>query len=121
MKIEPCPVVITLKDGKNSTMFRGEDFIELVDQYMGFEAARWLRERLEQLEEAADYTLQKAEAEAGTDLTNYEASLESNTRAFQEINEQAEAIMNVLQAPRMNRQAISHAVREIGRIINNQI
>lgn len=121
MKIDPCPVVITLKDGKNSTMFRVEDFLDLVDQYMGYDAARWLREHLEQLDEAANYTLQKAEADANSDLTNYEHDLERHTTAFQEIEEQAKKIMEVLQAPRMNRQAISHAIREIGLIIQHNI
>ena len=105
-----------MKEGK-ITLFRDDDFISAVREYMGDDAANWLYRRLKQLEEAADYTTQKVD----TDITSYEASLESNSRAFQEIEEKAAEIMGVLQAPRINRQIISHAVREIGRIINTQI
>lgn len=117
MDISPCPVVVSLKDGSNHTLFKFRDFLELVDQAMGMDAAKWLETYVGQCEEAADYTTQKVES----DLTNYEASLESNTTAFQEIQEQAAAIMEVLQAPRINRQKIIGSVREIGKIINNQI
>ena len=117
MKINPCPVVVSLKDGSNHTLFKFRDFLELVEREMGMDAAKWLETHVNQLEEAADYT----QAKVGTDLTSYEASLESNRTAFTDIQEQAATIMEVLQGPRMNRQRITHAVREIGTIINNQI
>jgi len=53
-KINPCPFVISLKDGKPVTLFKFEDFLELVDQHMGFDSARWLREYVEQLDSAAN-------------------------------------------------------------------
>lgn len=117
MKIDPCPVVVSLKDGSNHTLFKFRDFLDMVDQEMGMDAAKWLEAHVNRLEEAADYTTAKVE----TDLTGYEASLESNRTAFTDIQEQAATIMEVLQGPRMNRQRITHAVREIGKIIENQI
>ena len=116
-KINPCPFVISLKDGKVETLFKVEDFLELVDQHMGFDAARWLREYLEQLHTGCDYTAQRI----NTDLTSYEATLDSNRKAFQDIQAEAEAITRVLAASRMDRKKITHSIREIGTIISNQI
>lgn len=116
-KINPCPFVISLKDGKPVTLFKFEDFLELVDQHMGFDAARWLREYAEQLDSVANYTTAKIE----TDLTGYEADLESNRKAFQDIQAEAEAITKVLQGSRLDRRKITHAIRQIGTIISNQI
>lgn len=38
------PCVITLKDGKNETLFTVQDFEYLIDKYMGFDAVRYFRE-----------------------------------------------------------------------------
>ena len=51
----------------------------------------------------------------------YEADLESNHRAFQDIQTEAAVITGVLQEKRINREKIAHAVREIGKILSNQI
>ena len=84
---------------------------------MGYDAAKWLRTHVEQAEKAADYT----QAKVDTDLTAYESDLESNRRAFQDIQTEAAVITGVLQEKRINREKITHAVREIGKIISNQI
>lgn len=117
MKIDPCPVVVSLKDGSNYTLFKFRDFLELVDQEMGVDAAKWLEIHVNRLEEAADYTTAKID----TNLTGYEASLSSNTTAFMDIQEEAGAIQEILNGPRINRNKISAAVENIRKIINNQI
>lgn len=117
MKIDPCPCVVSLKDGSIHTRFEFRHFLELVDDYMGYDATKWLRTHVEQAEKAADYT----QAKVDTDLTAYESDLESNRRAFQDIQTEAAAIMEVLQGNRVNRQKIAHSVKEIGKIISNQI
>ena len=117
MKIDPYPVVVSLKNGSNHTLFKFRDFLELVDQEMGMDAAKWLEAHVNRLEEAADYTTAKVD----TDLTGYESTLDSNRTAFMDIQSEAEAIMGVLQGKRISREKIAHCVREIGTIINNQI
>ena len=117
MKIDPYPCVVSLKDSSNHTLFKFRDFLELVDQEMGMDAAKWLESHMNQLEAAADYTMAKVE----TDLSSYEASLDSNTRAFQDIQTETAAIMGILEGKRIDRQKIAHAVREIEKIIKNQI
>ena len=117
MKIDPCPCVVSLKDGSVHTLFEFRHFLELVKDHMGYDAAKWLRTHVEQAEEAADYTKAKIDA----DLTAYESELDSNRRAFQDIQTEAAAIMEVLQGNRVDRQKITHSVREIGKIISNQL
>lgn len=117
MDIEPRPCVLSLWDGTVTTLFQFRDFLELVDFYMGHEAMRWLEAHVNRLEEAADYTTAKVE----TDIPGYEASLESNTRAFQDIQTETAAIMEVLQKKQVDRQKIVQSVQEISKIINNQI
>ena len=117
MKIDPCPCVVSLKDGSVHTLFEFRHFLELVEDYMGYDAAKWLRTHVEQAEKAADYTKVKID----TDLTAYESDLESNRRAFQDIQTEAAVITGVLQEKRINREKIAHAIREIGKIISNQI
>lgn len=117
MEIDPCPCVVSLKDGSNHTLFEFRHFLELVDQEMGMDAAKWLEAHVNCLEEAADYITAKID----TDLSSYEASLDSNKTAFQDIQDETAAIMEVLQRKRIDREEITHSVREIGRIIGNQI
>ena len=69
MKIDPCPCVISLKDGSVHTLFEFRHFLELVEDCMGYDAAKWLRTHVEQAEKAADYT----QAKVDTDLTAYES------------------------------------------------
>lgn len=117
MKIDPCPCVISLKDGSVHTLFEFRHFLELVEDCMGYDAAKWLRTYVEQAEKAADYT----QAKVDVDLTAYESDLKSNRRAFEDIQTQAAAIIQVLQENRVDGKEIAHSVGEIGRIISNQI
>lgn len=117
MKIDPCPCMVSLKDGSNHALFQFRDFLELVDRAMGIDAAKWLEAHVNQLEAAADYTTAKVE----TDLATYEASLDSNRTAFMDIQDETAIIAAVLQGRRIDREKITHSVREIGRIIQNQI
>ena len=94
--------------GKPETIFKARDFEYLVEKHMGYEAAKYFREYAEKAGE-------------NTDLASYEADLESNHRAFQDIQTEAAVITGVLQEKRINREKIAHAVREIGKIISNQI
>lgn len=105
MKIDPCPCVISLNDGSVHTLFEFRHFLELVEDRMGYDAAKWLRTHVEQAEKAADYTSRKVNTD----------------RAFQDIQTEAAAIMEILQGNRVNRQKIAHSVKEIGKIISNQI
>lgn len=36
------PIVMTLKDGRNETLFTVQDFEYLIDEFMGFDALQYL-------------------------------------------------------------------------------
>lgn len=108
--------------GKPETIFEPRDFEYLVDKELGYDAARYFRELVEGLEKAAD----ENEAKTNTDLGSYEASLESNTTAFQDIEDVCRSMIaefnleegrNKLAALRPWRNKIEQIIK----IINNQI
>ena len=85
--------------GKPETIFKARDFEYLVEKYMGYEAAKYFREYAEE----ADEEVRSAKAGENTDLASYEADLESNRRAFQDIQDELICISNILRWKRMNR------------------
>lgn len=117
MQIYPCPCTISLKDGSTHTLFEFDDFLELVENYMGDNAEAWLSDHVAQAEQAADYT----QARVATDLTAYEANLENNREAFEGIQLEAATILGVLQEKRISREKIAYAARKISKIISDQI
>lgn len=117
MQIYPCPCMINLNDGSAHTLFEFDDFLELVEDRMGYDAAKWLRTHVDQAEAAADYT----QAKVATDLTAYESNLESNREALEAIQLEAATILGVLQDKRINREKIARAAKKIAKIICNQI
>jgi hypothetical protein len=114
--------VMQLKDGKVQTVFDSKDFKWLVEQYMGFDASRYFENLIDEFEQA----VHKAQDKEQSDLGSYEASLESNTRAFQDIEEICRnMIADFNKEEGRNRLAAlrpwRNQVQEIIKIINNQI
>lgn len=103
--------------GKPETIFKARDFEYLVEKYMGYEAAKYFREYAEK----ADEEVRSAKAGENTDLASYEVDLESNRRAFQDIQDELICISNILRWKRMNRELLSDHVKRIKTIISNQI
>ena len=114
--------VISLKDDSSRIILQEKDFQELIDQELGYEAAKYFQLLVE------NYESRIKEAEDGTnsDLQSYEMSLESNTRAFQDIEEICRTMIsefnreegrNKLNALRPWHKRISKIID----IINNQI
>ena len=103
--------------GKPETIFKARVFEYLVEKYMGYEAAKYFREYAEK----ADEEVRSAKAGENTDLASYEADLESNRRAFQDIQDELICISNILRWKRMNRELLSDHVKRIKTIISNQI
>lgn len=80
--------VITLKDGSVEIIFEPKDFQYLMEKHLGYDAETYFRTLLEA----------------------YEASLESNIRAFQDIEEICKSMISDFKK-----------VKEILKIIHNQI
>lgn len=94
-----------------------DDFKKMVDLYMGDEAAAYFGEIVASANEAVRAISDKT----NSDLSSYEASLESNATAFTDIQEELANISKVLDSKRMSRDKIAHSVHEISKIISNQI
>ena len=103
--------------GKPETIFKARDFEYLVEKHMGYETAKYFWEYAEK----ADEEVRSAKAGENTDLASYEADLESNRRAFQDIQDELICISNILRWKRMNRELLSDHVKRIKTIISNQI
>ena len=93
-----------------------DDFKKMIELYMGDEAAYF-----GEIVASANEAVRAASDKTNSDLLSYEASLESNATAFTDIQEELENISEVLDSKRINRDKIAHSVREIKKIINNQI
>lgn len=117
MDLPPCPSLLNLKDGSAHTLFEFRQFLDLVDVHMGMEAAQFLKQHWDELEQMADYTTAKMD----TDLEAYETQLESNQQAFEEIKAKVIAITALLQKERLNRKKIANALWELEKIIAKQI
>lgn len=48
------PLVLTLKDGKNETLFSVRDFEYLMEKYMGYEAVKYFRSMKKLADEIAE-------------------------------------------------------------------
>ena len=103
--------------GKPETIFKARDFEYLVKNTWDMKRPSISGNTLKRLMKKSD----RPKAGENTDLASYEADLESNHRAFQDIQTEAAVIMGVLQVKRINREKIAHAIREIGKILSNQI
>lgn len=113
---------VLLINGKAETIFEPKDFEYLIDKNLGYDAGKYFRELVEELKYAADET----EVKVNTDLGSYEASLETNTRAFQDIEDVCRSmIADFNQEEGRNKLATlrpwRNKVQEIVKIINNQI
>lgn len=94
-----------------------DDFKKMVDLYMGDEAAAYFGEIVASANEAVRAISDKT----NSDLSSYESSLESNSTAFFDIQEELKNISEVLDSKRMSRDKIARSVHEINKIISNQI
>ena len=103
--------------GNNELVFNPKDFKSLIRKYMGNEAAVYFGE----IVDYANKAVRDAKDKRDNDLLSYEASLESNSTAFFDIQEELSNISEILDSKRMNRDKIAHSVSEIKKIINNQI
>lgn len=111
------PHVLMIRD-KPETIFDAKDFEYHIEQCMGYEAAAYFRE----LFEDAEAEVESAKRGENTDLASYEASLESNTRAFQDILENLTSIEDLLYKQKVSKTKIAEQISVIRKtIINNQI
>lgn len=109
--------VISLKDGSVETLLQPRDFQYLVEKYMGYDAETYFENLISKLQEEVEDALDKEQSDLGA----YEASLESNTRCFIDIQEAVEEMESILKAPRVDKKKLFKLIEQVQRQINNQI
>lgn len=107
------PHVMELKDGRLATPFDFDDFLELVEEYMGYEARRYLEE-----ERCENEELEKEIEVLGEENEKLD---DHNREVLNNIREEAEALRIMLDAPRLNRARLTGAVKIIRQMIDNEI
>lgn len=102
-----------LPDGSMEVLFSRDDFQRLVYEKLGYDAEQKLIEIINE----ADYT----QAKIDTDLESYEASLESNTRCFNDLLEGIEELKKLLESKRLDKTKMFKLLDQMETQINNQI
>ena len=100
--------VITLPDGRNETIFDEQDFMELVERYMGSDSRRWLEDWLGNNDDVADY-IDDLEKEADGLRTHHR-------EVMTELRKESETIAGLISEKEIDRRALSTAAGNIGRI-----
>lgn len=102
-----------LPDGSMEVLFSRDDFQRLIYEKLGYDAEQKLIEIINE----ADYT----QAKVDTDLESYEASLESNTRCFNDLLDSIEELKKILDTKRLDKTKMSKLLDKMKIQITNQI
>lgn len=100
-------------DGNIQTIFSLDDFIQLVDEYMGVDARRWLEARLSDLDEAWSYTEELKR--------EIEGSWEHHRDVMARLRELSEQEAHLISQKRIDRKKLSNIAGEIGTITWREI
>ena len=98
--------VISLPDGRNETIFEERDFMDLVEEYMGSEARRWLEDWLGNNDDVSDY-IDDLEKEA-------DALRAHHKEVMAELRKHSETIAGLIREREIDRKALSTAAGNIG-------
>ena len=110
--------VLTLKGtGEAAVLLKAHDIVDYVRRYMGNNAADYIRELIDELEDADRET----ERRMNSDLDAYESQLDSNRNAFNDIHDCVERLQNEIEKSRCDKMKIANMLTEIEKIITNQI
>ena len=104
--------VIHLPNNQTEVLFRPEDFADLVQRHLGYDAGQYLQRLIADLEEEADYNSQKI----NTDINSYEDELYQWSLYRQEIQELMDELQELVAAKRLNRKRIEAVTRQFQQI-----
>lgn len=109
--------VMEMKDGKTATVFGFRDVLEMIEEYAGPEAKRFIEEYVSEIEQAGvDFEEQEKYYEGRIE------KLEDRQRALlNDVKEELEAVEQFLDAPRLNRAKLYAAVRNIQKMIRAEL
>ena len=98
--------LITMPDGRNETVFDERSFLDLVEEYMGDEARRYLEDWLSETDDDADYIRDLEESISSSKAHHHEV--------MQELRMQSETIAGLIREKEIDRKALSRAAGIIG-------
>ena len=97
--------VIVMPDGRNETIFSEQDFMDVLEKYMGSQARRWLEDWMGENDDDADYT---------DDLEKETDSLRaSHKEAMTLLRTHSETIARLIREKEIDRKALSATVGSI--------
>lgn len=110
------PHVLKLKDGKLLTAFDTEDVLDAVDEYAGDEVRRYLEDLTDTavLEQGMDKVYEEQEKEL-EQLTDHQRSV------LCDIQEEADALDELLDAPRLDRKKLKKVASSIWLMCNREL
>ena len=109
-------MLIQLKDGSYEWIESIEQLRYLIRDYLGEDVANTLTDKIEELQEQANYTQQKIH----TDLDSYECSLESQKSAADDMNDYIEQMMNYIRTnKRLNKNKLKEMLTDAHRVWQN--
>ena len=109
--------IITTNDGENHILLQFRDFTDLVEKAIGIEAAEWLTDYL------AETYGEEAEIEAI--MEDCEKELQGHRDKYRatmgEIHEEAKKLAGLINAPTLDRKAISNTAGRISAIAYREV
>jgi hypothetical protein len=98
--------VLQMWDGDIQTVFSIDDFIQLVDEYMGMDARRYLESYLDDSDGALEYAEDLEKERDGW--------RDHHKEVVKEIREQSEKLAGLISEKELDRREISNACGKIG-------
>lgn len=106
-------MTIVLKDKKVATILEPRHMLELVDEYMGYDARMWFEDYLAGADsQTADVTAMG---------TYYEKRIEHYRQVIRELRAHSEMLAGLIREKKLNRMAISHEAGQIGVITGREL
>ena len=109
--------VLSLKDGRVETVFAFRDFADLVECFMGYEARRYLEQWIDDNQSDTN-AMDKEITELRSDLDELR---DAQHEVLVNVRDDADALLDLLAEPRMNRDKLRTAAKEIYRIVDNEL
>ncbi len=104
---------IRLNDGNYEYIDSPKKLNQLIEKYIGIDAANVISEKFKDLSEQADYTSRKLE----TDLDSYEGSIEEQSSAAEDMDEGiTEAIKYIKDSKRMDKSKLTDILNQAHKI-----
>ena len=110
-------MIIRLKDGTQDVIFTPEDFNHLVRDKLGDDAGNYIDNRIQELQNEADYTLQAV----NTDLECFESSLGSNNACFCDLLDNLSKLEEIIKKPKVIKDQALNIINQMEHDISNQL